>query len=355
MTEQDQTTLRATVAKVAANVRRNRDRQIGEQNTKATLIEPVLEALGWDIRDFDEVTREFKAKPRDKPVDYALKLFRKPRLFIEAKGLGENLADRRWVSQVLSYATVAGVQWCVLTDGNEYRFYNATATVDAEEKLFRSVIISDSDESEVAILLDLISRRNLEENQLNVLWSVHFVDRSVKSRLRAMLDSQDKGLVRLIRKTEPQLAPKEIAESLSRLVIAIDSPALTGPMPSAHQVKSLASKAKQAKPLKLRKQKGRTEYGVSLSDVLASGVLTAPLKLFRRYKGTDFEAKLQSDGKVQFQGVEYDSCSTAAENARSTITGRKMNTNGWSFWQYRDGAGAKRELLFARKQLLNRR
>jgi hypothetical protein len=34
----------------------------------------------------------------------------------EAKSLVKDLNDRKWVSQNLSYATVVGVQWCVLTN-----------------------------------------------------------------------------------------------------------------------------------------------------------------------------------------------------------------------------------------------
>jgi len=129
---------------IRSKIAKFRDRGLGEQNTKASMIEPVLEALGWDVLDPDEVHREFKANSKDCPVDYALKLFRKPQLFVEAKGLGENLSDRKWIAQVLGYATVAGVEWCVLTDGNHYRFFNATAAVDAEEKLFREVRISEA-------------------------------------------------------------------------------------------------------------------------------------------------------------------------------------------------------------------
>jgi predicted type IV restriction endonuclease len=70
--------------------------------------QPILEALGWDIRDWDEVHREYRGKSVDSPVDYALKIMRTPRLFLEAKGLGEDLSDRKWVAQVLGYATVAG-------------------------------------------------------------------------------------------------------------------------------------------------------------------------------------------------------------------------------------------------------
>lgn len=46
-------------------IQKDRDRRIGEQNTKAMLIEPILEALGWNIRNWEEVHREFKAKSVD--------------------------------------------------------------------------------------------------------------------------------------------------------------------------------------------------------------------------------------------------------------------------------------------------
>jgi hypothetical protein len=66
---------------------------VGESNTKAGLIEPVIAALGWDVLDPDEVHREYRRRSPDNPVDYALLLSRTPRLFIEAKGLGENIDD----------------------------------------------------------------------------------------------------------------------------------------------------------------------------------------------------------------------------------------------------------------------
>ena len=78
------------------------------------------------------------------------------------------------MSQILSYATIAGVEWCVLTDGDEYRFYNANAPVDAEEKLFCLVKLSKGDEAETLKTLTLISRSNMEENLLDVLWNAHY-------------------------------------------------------------------------------------------------------------------------------------------------------------------------------------
>lgn len=61
---------------------------IGEQDTKAALIVPILRALGWDVEDLEDVKLEYRRRPSDNPVDYALILLRTPRLFIEAKALG---------------------------------------------------------------------------------------------------------------------------------------------------------------------------------------------------------------------------------------------------------------------------
>jgi hypothetical protein len=64
-----------------------RNENIEEQNTKAALIDPLLAALGWDVEDIDEVSREYRRKSQDNPVDYALFMLRSSRLFVEAKGL----------------------------------------------------------------------------------------------------------------------------------------------------------------------------------------------------------------------------------------------------------------------------
>ena len=130
---------------------------------------------------------------------------------------------------MLSYATVAGVEWCVLTDGDEWRFYNSTAAVDAEEKLFRRVRISDGDLDETADTLALLSRDNIEGNLLEPLWAAHFVDRKVKEALREMLESRDRGIVRLIHRKVPKLKPKQVVESLGRLEVRIDSPVVVRP------------------------------------------------------------------------------------------------------------------------------
>jgi predicted type IV restriction endonuclease len=351
MTEQEASRIRQAVRAAVEKIQRFRDRSIGEQNTKASLIEPILEALGWNVRDPDEVHREFKPTSQDKPVDYALCLMREPRLLVEAKGLGELLSDHRWIAQVLSYATVAGVEWCILTDGNEYCFYNATAHVPAEEKLFHKLKLTECNESEAVHMLGCLAPANLEKNLLDEFWNTHFVDRRVKSALLRMTASPDKGLVRLLRKRVPRLTPRQITQSLRRLTIRIELPtvSLSGVM-NPQTKRSSSRKGVAGKGSKSPRSPGQ----VALADLIAAGLLRPPVRLYRKYKGQILDATLTPDGKVTFQGADYDTCSGAAGAARASVVGRPMRTNGWSFWQYDHADGRRRTLDDARREFLRK-
>lgn len=348
MTQQEVTDLESLIKSLSGKIRKFQDRSLGEQNTKAALIEPMIRALGWDTLDPDEVHREYKPKSKDSPVDYALKMLRKPRLFVEAKGLGENLSDRKWISQILGYATMAGVVWCVLTDGNEYRIYNASAPVEADEKLFKKIRIED-DPADAARTLDLISRSNMEENLLDVFWTAQFIDRRVKEAVRSLIAPPSKGIIRLIRKLHPELVAKAIHDSLNRLDIQVESPDFwkRGANPTAHSKPSQTKSAKQ-------KRRKLVSYNVSLADLVGSGLLVPPVHLVKKYKGHVLKATILQNGEVEFQGKRYSSCSTAAEYARGSITGRRMHTNGWTFWQVNNSDGKRIELDDFRKRHLAR-
>jgi predicted type IV restriction endonuclease len=164
------------------------------------LIDPILIALGWDLQEIDESRREYKRKPQDNPVDYALFLNRTECLFIEAKSLEKDLADRKWIGQNLGYATVVGVRWCTLTNGDEYRIYNSHAAVDVEQKLFRSVRVSDAANAAYVIeTLHLLSKQQMQGRLLDELWKVHFIDGNVSRSIEALLANEDHGLIPCLR------------------------------------------------------------------------------------------------------------------------------------------------------------
>ena len=65
---------------------RFRKEGLKETPTRTIFIDPLLEALAWDVRDPDEVQLEYPTVDA-KSVDYALKINRKPILLVEAKPL----------------------------------------------------------------------------------------------------------------------------------------------------------------------------------------------------------------------------------------------------------------------------
>jgi hypothetical protein len=356
-----------TITNVLPKLRRriqkiqNRNENIGEQNTKAALIDPLLAALGWDVEDIDEVSREYRRKSQDNPVDYALFMLRSPRLFVEAKGLEKDLSDRKWISQVLGYATVVGVEWCVLTNGDEYRLYNAHAPVDVEQKLFRVVRISDSDQEEYTLeTLELLSKEKMGDNLLNVLWKAHFIDRHVGRTLGELLQNDDASLIRLIRKRTPELTPSEIRESLKRADIRIDFPVVSvSSQSSAREVDDeLISPVEVVEKTK-QGSKTLNMPGVKVGDLIRTSLVEPPLKLEKIYKGAHLEAEIQPDGTIVFDGDSYRSLSLAASYARKTIIGapegRKYpQTNGWVFWKYHDReSGRLEEVDVLRQRYLN--
>jgi hypothetical protein len=332
-----QSAISSAVAKVRLRLDQisERGERIGEQDTKAILIEPILAALGWDFSDLDDVRREYRHKPQDNPVDYALLIYGEPRLFVEAKAHGAPL-DRKCASQVLGYASVVGVGWCLLTNGDEYRLYNSHATVDVDEKLLRSVRLSDQGQTNLCLeTLLLVAKDSMGESELEALWKSQFVDRHVRAAVDELFSSEEPGLGRLLHRKCPELSLAEIRDSLRRASVHVHFPEVTT---FAVETGTTSAGSKAAKDA--NKGAAPARVGVELADLLAAGLITAPLQLERQYKGITLSATIEADAKVYVDGIAYDSLSTAAGMARKSVIGAPPGreypqTNGWTFWMCR--------------------
>ncbi len=228
-------------------------RAVGEENTKAGLIEPILDALGWDIRDPDEVHREYRRLPSDNPVDYALLLLRTPRLIVEAKGIGEHLDDPKWANQTIAYATAAGVKWVALTNGADWRIYNVHAPVPLEQKLFRSIKIREDPDAAVAVLR-FIGKENMRDNRIEEMWKAYFVDQQVHETLRHLFRGGEpaKELVSAVRHRSNNLTLKDVRTSLTRVRATFEFPAVNDAaiaLPGADPAAPRANAAEQANAL----------------------------------------------------------------------------------------------------------
>ena len=121
-----------------AKLDKHRNQSLKEYPTRVIFVDPMLEALGWDVRDPDEVVLEYPTID-GKSVDYAMKVNRKPVLLIEAKSLDDPLTDMKAITQVVGYAANDGIEWCVLTNGVNYKVYRSTEKAAAPDKLLFEV------------------------------------------------------------------------------------------------------------------------------------------------------------------------------------------------------------------------
>lgn len=319
---------------------------IGEENTKHALIEPVLRALGWDVEDLDEVRCEYKLKQADNPVDYALFVHGNLRLFVEAKALGENLD--KWASQIMGYAGVAGVvEWIVLTDGNEYRIYNAHAQVPVNQKLFKRVVVA-SGEPDVLGTLSLLSKPQLQGTVIDDLWRQYFVDRQVKQAVESLSGIEPAAdFLRLIHKRVPALSLTDVRQSLGRATLSLDYRAAQPPPPVPPGRKTPVQPTVGAAAGSAQEEAlgNKTPWRhIALRDLISSGTIPLPLDIETTYKGHRLTARIEADGNVTWNGATYDSLSTAGGMARKSIVGAPPGreypqTNGWTFWRFKDSDG----------------
>ncbi|MFY1622801.1 hypothetical protein ACN268_06290 [Micromonospora sp. WMMD735] len=333
--------------------------RIPEQSTRMSLIDPVIDALGWDIHDLEEVHPEYRRRGVDNPVDYALLILRTPRLFIEAKALGENLDDPRWANQIIGYAASAGVEWVALTNGAEWRVYNAHAPVPVEQKLFR-VVSLESDLDAASELLSLLSKENMGQNRIEELWRGYFIDRQVLADLLDLFGDGEPApeLVGLLDDRLPRLTRNEIRSSLIRARASFDYPAPTMPVRSigaANPATSLTAEGPVTMrtgsskssadgvipPRRSKRAVSHTERSIKLADIIRVGRLSPGAELYARYKGVSYTAELLADGTVRFGGRPFPTPSAAGRALKIDANGpgtpeTVLATDGLDFWSSKD-------------------
>lgn len=341
-----------TLVKVTDRISKVRElgEHLGEQDTKAMLIEPLLAALGWHPDEFGEVRHEYRFRPQDNPVDYALLDFGHPCLLIEAKSLDTPLDHHKCATQVLGYASAAGVGWALLTNGDHYRLYNASAPVPAEEKLFRDVRLSQADQVDrCREMFLLIAKTQMSKPELDALWQSQFVDHRVRATLQALFGAEVAPLAKLVHRQAPELSLAEVRDSLQRAQIQVHFPELSPTVSvGPHVPTGPTTSSPKATP-------ART---LQLPDLIEAGFIQAPLPIEKTYKAVRLEAVIEADGRVRFGDQVYDSLSAAGGMARNSAIGAPAGepapaTSGWTFWQYRDATtGELRPIDDLRQQCL---
>jgi hypothetical protein len=200
-----------------------RKRSLKETPTRTIIVDPLLEALGWDVRDPDEVQLEYPTID-SKSVDYALLINRKPALLVEAKPLDDPLNDVKGITQVVGYAANDGIVWCVLTNGVVWKVYRSIEECPAPDKLMYEVSLDPRDPEglpveQIARQMWRFSRDEMAKGTLDAIGEQTFTDGKVRKAIDAIMRDAPRTLLNLVRAAakDGQLTPQRIKESLARI------------------------------------------------------------------------------------------------------------------------------------------
>ena len=249
-----------------------RRHSLKETPTRTIVIDPLLESLGWDVRDPDEVQLEYPTVD-GKSVDYALKLNRRPVLLVEAKALDDTLHDVKAITQVVGYAANDGIVWCILTNGIKWGVYRSVEKCAAPEKLMFEVSL-DPDSSggmsvdQIAKKLWRFSREEMAKGTLDALGEQTFTDGKVRKALQRLMTDPPRPLLKLVRTTaeDESLTPQQIRDSLIRIAnelsVGETSIAFAGSDPNESGAPILESRSLGAKKAweTRRAKKGESPY-----------------------------------------------------------------------------------------------
>jgi hypothetical protein len=126
-----------------------------EAKTSQSVILPILQYLGWEIFDSNEVCPQFSIKSKKvestiKKVDYALRYQDQNKVFIEVKKVGIDLETGDHQRQLLDYSFQEGVELAVLTNGISWWLYLPLRIGGWEQRKFFTIELIDQDPKEIA-------------------------------------------------------------------------------------------------------------------------------------------------------------------------------------------------------------
>lgn len=128
-----------------------------EATTRNVIINPMLEALEWDLHNLDQCGYEIDPKGEEwgkKPADYILA---KPDgttvIVVEAKAMDNPLTDEKVEEQLAGYAEGLGSGVAVLTNGINWYIYNLGMRRDFADKLVDEINLLECSITEGARIL----------------------------------------------------------------------------------------------------------------------------------------------------------------------------------------------------------
>ncbi len=312
-----------------------------ETTTQDTLITPVLEAMGWDVKRPNETRREVSSVDGSSRVDYLCFIHPNPVLLVEAKNTSVKLTDPNVRHQAFTYSNEHGPGWVVTTNGIEWRLYNAHAAVPGPEKLFLKADLYGDLET-LAEMLTLLSQSAFRdpEDRPGQLWKEFEARRRARRTLLDALADGSKGFGEWLA-AEACLDPADVPLYLRELGVTAtyknmhpaaawdtdEEPRRSGPksgkavLPAPRPATQAVASAPQPLP--------------RLKKLFDAGILQPGAVLSAKYRKHSISATLlDARGSVRLgSGRECESLAQAMDVARKAIHHTPSSENAWRFWK----------------------
>jgi len=177
-----------------------------EAETKLAVILPILQNLGWNVFNVEEIKPEYSVGSGR--VDFALIIKGQCKVFIEVKPIGEDLSNHQ--EQLLKYSFQEGVPLSVLTNGITWWFYLSIIEVPWEQRRFFNIDILEQECQQVIekfsdfLLKENISSGDAIKNAHLVLKNKQknkIIEETIPKAWKKIIDEPDESLIKLINET----------------------------------------------------------------------------------------------------------------------------------------------------------
>ncbi len=283
--------------------------QFDEAATKQAIILRLLNILGWNVFDINEVKPEYSMA--GKRVDYALLINGQERVFIEVKKISEDLEAHQ--EQLLNYSFKIGVKLSILTNGLAWWFYLPLKEGSWEQRKFYAIDLIQQDIEDITQkFIDFLSRENIQSGH-----AILTAEKIYKGRIREIE----------IRRNMPRAWNKLVSEPDELLVELLGETLekLSGFKPENEYIKEF-----------LKKNLNRILISSSPSEPTPpGGEGNKPKNDFPpdgtlckfEYKGQLYEGIIK-DEKLHVKGIgAFSSLSSASKAVTNT------SRNGWRDWE----------------------
>lgn len=310
--------------------------KLNEATTKAVLVRPLLEWLGWDTYDTNEVRMEWRRRTRDEPVDYGLFVDDRPVLLVEAKGLGDPLkSDKGW-RQAVTNGVMGGFRWCARANGHRMILFDLLADGELEDKVFWDIDLAQADEasegslSEMSAQLELASKDALTTGKTEKVWDAQRTEWKVQAAVDAFFAKPPAELIDIVRAHSGDgTLPANVIRACVRRRLETGARGQT-----------VRKRGKQTNG-------GNGRRRVTAQDLLSAGIVKAGDTWVYRGKGREVHVKVEADGSLAVGNRKFNSPSMAGKH----VTGWQT-CHGWKLWRYKDANGKWRAIDELRQQFL---